>query len=123
MAQLPLMQQLEAHDNEAEVRERLASRQYHSEQVPIIQEWLRRKEEARSAASSTKRDAREEETLSIAKEALSIAKEANRIASEDLAAAQSSATSAFEQARWAKWAAIIATVAAIIATVAAMVGK
>ena len=80
-----------------------------SQSLAIAQEWLRRKEEARSAASSAKRNAWEEEILSIAKEA-------NRIASE-------SRTAAFEQVRWAKWAAIIATIAAIIATVAAMAGK
>ena len=109
MAQLPFMQQLEAHDNELEVREHIANGTYNTQSLAIAQEWLRRKEEARSATSSAKRDAREEEILSIAKEA-------NRIASE-------ARTAAFEQARWAKWAAIIATIAAIIATVAAMAGK
>lgn len=63
--------------------------------------WLAEMQAQRDAECSTRRDAREEETLSIAKEA-------NRIASE-------ARTAAFEQARWAKWAAIIATVAAIIA--------
>lgn len=72
-------------------------------------EAVRRFDASIAAASSAKRDAREEETLSIAKEA-------NRIASE-------ARTAAFEQARWAKWAAIIAMAAAIIATVAAMAGK
>lgn len=65
--------------------------------------WLGEKQSLREDAAASKRDAREEETLAIAKEA-------NRIASE-------ARTAAFEQARWAKWAAIIATVAAI--TVAA----
>ena len=83
--------------------------------TPFAQEWLRLKQEERDLASSAKRDAREEETLSIAKSALAIAEEANRIASEDLAAAKSSAASAGEQARWAMWATIIATIAAIIA--------
>ena len=85
--------------------------------------WLSMKEEERSNSLTAKRDAREEETLRIAKEALSSAKEANRIASEDLeaarasaAAAETQALSARTQARWAKWAAIIATVAAMAAT-------
>ena len=84
--------------------------------------WLGEQQVLRDAASADKRDAREEETLRIAKEALSSAKEANRIASEDLEAARASATaaeaqavSARKQALWARWAAIIATVAAIAA--------
>jgi len=91
--------------------------------------WLGEQQALRDAASADKRDAREEETLRIAKDALSSAKEANRIASEDLAlalasaaAAESQAASAREQAslareqaKWARWAAIIATVAAIAA--------
>jgi hypothetical protein len=71
--------------------------------------WLAEKQALRDAASADKRDAREEETLSIAKEA-------NRIASE-------ARTAAFEQARWAKCAAIIAAIAAIIAAAAAIFGK
>lgn len=65
--------------------------------------WLHELQINRDLEASAKRDAREEETLSIAKEA-------NRIASE-------ARTAAFEQVRWAKWAAIIATVAAITAVV------
>ena len=71
--------------------------------------WLELKESVRLTEASAKRDAREEETLSIAKRALSIAEEANLIATRDLSAAR-------EQARWAKWAAIIAAIAAMIAT-------
>lgn len=84
--------------------------------------WLAEQQLLRDAASADKRDAREEETLRIAKEALSFAKEANRLASEDLEAARGSAASAEEQASsarqqalWAQWAAIIATVSAIAA--------
>lgn len=77
MAQPPFMQQLEAHDNELEVRDRIAHGQYNAQHLAIAQEWLRREEEARSAASSAKRDAREEETLSIARRALSISNRAN----------------------------------------------
>ena len=101
MGQLPFMQQLEAHGDELEVRERIAKGQYHGEHLGIALEWLRRKEEKRSSSAASKRDAREEETLSIAKEA-------NRIASNALVAARSSS-------RWAMWAAIIAMIAIVIA--------
>jgi hypothetical protein len=90
---------LEAEINslgEEEVRARYLRDEYisHDIRYRYVQNWLLSKDSAR-------RDAREAETLSIAKEA-------NRIASE-------ARTAAFEQARWAKWAAIIAMVAAIIA--------
>jgi arsenate reductase-like glutaredoxin family protein len=81
-----------------------------------VEAWLRAKEVEAKELASTRRDEREEATLSIAKEALSIAKEANRIASEDLEAVRSSSAAAERQARWAKWAAVIATVAAVAAT-------
>ena len=62
--------------------------------------WLGETEVKERAESESKRDAREEETLSIAREA-------NRIASKALAEAR-------VQARSAKIAAIIATTAAIV---------
>ncbi len=80
MAQLPFLQQLEAYDNELEVRERIAHGQYNAQHQAIAQEWLRRKEESRSAASLAKRDAREEETMYIARKALSNSNRANMIA-------------------------------------------
>lgn len=86
---------------EQEVRIQLARGIFGADSRPLIQEWLDGKDKAQSALSSAKRDAREEETLSIAKDA-------NRIASD-------AALSARLSARWAMWAAIIATVAAIIA--------
>jgi hypothetical protein len=94
---------------EAEVGKRLARNVYGVKHAAIAQEWLRSKEAARAASFAAKRDAREEETLSIARHALSIAEDANTIATRDLSAA-------VEQARWAKWAAILAAIAAIIAT-------
>lgn len=48
----------------------------------VAEEWLRHKEDERTAASTSRRDAREEETLSIANRAAEAASEANRIASE-----------------------------------------
>ena len=101
MTQLPFMQQLDAHDNELEVRDRIAHGQYNAQGLAIAQEWLRRKEYARMTASSAMRDTREEETLSIAKEANAIAR------LEAAAAAQS--------ARYAMYAAVIAAIGAIIA--------
>jgi hypothetical protein len=80
MGQLPLLAQLDKHNNESEVRERLARREYHSEQVPIVQEWLRRKEEARSSAAAARGETREEENLSISRKALSNSVRATRIA-------------------------------------------
>jgi hypothetical protein len=83
---------------------------------------LAKKSDARALAASDKRDAREEETLSISKasaamaaEALSVAKEANRIASDDLTIARSSAESARSNARWAMYAAAVAATAALAA--------
>ena len=76
--------------------------------------WLALQAEERANASSAKRDAREEETLSISKrsaataeEALSTAKSANLIASEQLVAAR-------RNARYAMYAAAVATTAAIV---------
>ncbi|MGB4765834.1 MAG: hypothetical protein WBH09_02885 [Rugosibacter sp.] len=110
-----LLARLDAEDNELEVRARLAGKRYNSRNSALAEEWLRRKEDARQAAANVRAEAREAESLSIAKSALAAATEANRIAAEDLAAARESAASAHLQARWAMWAAIIATVAAIVA--------
>lgn len=70
--------------------------------VALIKEWLALIDRERSAAASAKRDAREEETLAIAKSANRLASDSNRIA---LAAS-----------RWAMYAAIIAITAIAIAT-------
>jgi len=115
MAQLSFKQQRELNGNEDDVRDRMARGLYHGEHLGVAQEWLRKLDAGRAAASSAKRDAREESTLAIAAEALSIAKDANRIASEELAVAREAASSARRNARWAMYAAITAVVAAIIA--------
>lgn len=75
----------------------------------LAEEWLKLQDQSR-------RDEREEETLSIANRAADAASEANRIAAESLSIAQASSRSASEQARWARWAVIIAIIAAMIAT-------
>lgn len=67
-----------------------------------VELWLRLKESEIALSSSSKRDAREEETLAIAKEANAIAR--------------SQSAAAWRAARYSMYAAIIATIAAIIAT-------
>jgi len=47
--------------------------------TPYAQEWLRLQQEKRDLISSAKRDAREEETLSIARRALGNSARANKI--------------------------------------------
>lgn len=95
---------------ESEVRIQINKGIWHQQNRIMLgyaQEWLRLKDEDRALEASSKRDAREEETLKIAKEALDIAK-------SQASTAALAATSAREQARWAKWAAIIATAALAI---------
>jgi hypothetical protein len=70
VAQLPFLEQLRAHGNEAEVRRRLAQGQYHSSQVPVAEEWLREIEAKRADAASSRKEAREEESLFISRRAL-----------------------------------------------------
>jgi hypothetical protein len=61
-------------DGEETVRKRLAQRDYCThDEIPIVEEWLRSKEEQRTLASLAKRDEREEKTLSIARRANTIA--------------------------------------------------
>ena len=88
--------QLEAQNDESKVRIAIASGHYNPNEAAVAQDWLKRKEEARSAAASAKRDSREEETLAIAKEANKIASRAER---------------------WAMYAAIAAVIALIISIV------
>ncbi|MEK6909907.1 MAG: hypothetical protein AABW61_02400 [Candidatus Aenigmatarchaeota archaeon] len=65
-------------DGEETVRKRLAQKNYCThDEIPIVEEWLRHKDEERAIATASKRDKREEETLSIAKEANRIARRAN----------------------------------------------
>lgn len=84
--------------------------------LPCAIEWLRLQSENREFEASAKRDAREEETLAIAKRASDAAIEANREASEANRIALESLAASRSNARWAMYAAIIATVALICAT-------
>lgn len=115
----PFIEGLEAADEEHVSF--LLSAGYWSDSDPKkkwVSDWLQNK-------SSLKRDAREEETLAVAKAANRVAEEANdlarssnAIASEAKEFARLASISASEQARWAMWAAIIATIAIIIAAMA-----
>jgi CHASE3 domain sensor protein len=102
---------------ESNVSSKLSQGVWSSQRKKWASDWLQSK-------ASFRRDAREEETLSIAREANELARaantsasEANRIASDALIESRSSAESARKQARWAMWAAIIATIAIIIAAI------
>ena len=109
MERNPFLVQLDNENNEAGVRSRLASPYgYQESYKPLVIEWLRERDEARATDSSSKRDAREIEILSIAKEANRLASEANTIARLEAAAASRSA-------RYAMYAAVIAAIGAIIA--------
>ena len=90
-------------------REKLAQGIFNIDQVPFVESWLKFKDEERTFVASSKRDAREEETLSIAKEA-------NFIASRALETAESEALLA-RRSRWIDR--IIPTIAIIIAAIAA----
>jgi len=70
MSKDTLLEQLEKHGNEEDVRNRLAQGKYHSELEPIVKEWLRRKKEGRSSAAAARSEMREEESLSISRRAL-----------------------------------------------------
>lgn len=69
-------EQLEAADNEAEVRERLAAGLYNVRHAAIAKEFLRRREEKREAEASARAEAREEENLKIARESVAISRKA-----------------------------------------------
>ena|SRR5712691_5054357 len=70
MIQRDLLAQLDAANDESEVRHRLATGQYHSSQVPVVQEWLRARETGRAEALASRKEEREEESLSISRRAL-----------------------------------------------------
>ena len=63
-------EQLDAANDEAEVRRRIAEGLYSEPHLGIAQEWVRRQEASRSEAASSRKEAREEESLSISRRAL-----------------------------------------------------
>lgn len=72
--------QLDAANNETEVRERLAAGKYNSLAAGLAREWLRRREEARAAETASRAEAREEESLAISRRALENSRMATRLA-------------------------------------------
>ena len=70
------LEQLDAANNETEVRERLASGLYNARHAAIAREFLRRKEEKRAAEASGRVEARDEENLRIARESVAISRKA-----------------------------------------------
>lgn len=72
--------QLDAQNDEAAVRIAIASNHYSPDTVGIAQEWLSRREEARSSAAFARSEARSEESLSISRKALDNSRLATRIA-------------------------------------------
>ncbi len=91
---------------EDEVRTRLARRIYGGSREPLVEEWLRRKEQERN-------DSSEREQIAIAREAAAAARD-----SAD--AARDSAAEAKEANRFAKQANTIAKIAIAVAAIAAI---
>jgi hypothetical protein len=102
MAQGSFWEQLEAANDEQDVRRRLAADLYHSMHSGTAKEWLRFREATRSGDAAARAEAREVETLAIARSADSVATEALRIA------------------RSQKKIAVIAAIASIVAALAAI---
>ena len=95
------------------VRTKIASREWSAESAPtklsLATEFLKSKEDTRTAATEAKRDVREEDILAIAREANRLASDANSVARIEAAAAARSS-------RWAMYAAIIAVIGAAVAS-------
>ena len=64
---------------EDEVRKKLAMGAYGPPKIPLVNEWLARKESQRQDSSNRDRDDREDETRKLSAEANSIAREGNAI--------------------------------------------
>jgi len=80
MSQRPFLEQLDLVHDEAEVRERLAKGLYSSQHKALAEEWLRREEVARAESAAERKEARDEESLSIARRALANSQKSTRIA-------------------------------------------
>ena len=70
------LEQLEAADNEVEVRERLAAGLYNARHAALAREFLRRREEKRAAEATARVVTRDEENLKIARENVAISRKA-----------------------------------------------
>jgi hypothetical protein len=107
-------------DGESIVREKLASGVYGVltdpfSDVPKVEAWLSEIVSDRNSDSESRKESRENESLSIAKSALASANDANRLASEANDIARLEAAAAARSARYAMYAAAIAAVAALSA--------
>ena len=80
MNDLTFRQQLEKANAPDEVRQRLAAGNYGQQKSKIAQEYLDSLEREESANSSTRREAREKESLSISRKALRVSERANILA-------------------------------------------
>lgn len=105
---------LDKANNEPEVRQRIAAGDYSAHHKSLALEWLRRREELRSAQAEAERNSREERSVEISEQALAIAKEANSIA-------RSQAVAAWRAARYAMYAAVITTTALVVTNIEAIV--
>ncbi len=73
-------EQLETHNNVEEVRQRLASGSYSGRKKTEAEEFVRSKDAAREQAAKDRAEAREDESLRIARKSLKVAEDANDIA-------------------------------------------
>lgn len=122
MSRNPFLESLDRDNDEAGVRARLASPHgYQDSYKPLVKEWLREQGAKRDAASSAKRDAREEETLAIAKEANDIARSASFAASAAAASASEANTLSRSNSRRIWRSEIIAVIAAAAAIASAII--
>lgn len=80
MAKHLLLKQLDAADNEEKVREDIALGHYNPNDAALAQEWLRRKEEARSSAAASRAEERALKAEARAIAAERIARRDSRIA-------------------------------------------
>jgi hypothetical protein len=118
----PFLADLDRQNDEAAVREKLASHHgYQESYKPLVREWLRERDEIRASASTAERDAREIETLAIAKEANELARTANAAATAAAASASEANTiarSARADSRLSLWITVIASaIVAVITTI------
>lgn len=104
---------LDAENDELGVRARLAEGRYNTRRSELAEEWLKRREETRRSEVDARVEAREEETLAVAREANEIARSASFAATAAAAAASEANKIARSNRRVAIAAAIIAVAAAI----------
>ena len=106
--------------NEDEVRENLARGVFNGRNVPVVQEWLRRKDVERARLDAAKSESREDESLRVAKEANDIARSASFAATAAASAASEANTLARRSNRIAIAASVIAAIGATAAIAAAI---